>query len=143
MSPQNAFPVVFEELKEILKPYAPKLTVTADTPNAYSLDGPYSEKWRKPLFFGSVQIKKNYVSFLDSVQKELGKKLTNRTFYEDLIANAILFNVTDELFGRKNKNAIGDTNLKSFTVAFTLSYFHEKTDNCLNLKSRLGKLSPG
>ena len=63
MSPQNAFPVVFEELKEILKPYAPKLTVTADTPNSYSLDGPYSEKWRKPLFFGSVQIKKNYVSF--------------------------------------------------------------------------------
>lgn len=63
MSPQNAFLVVFEELKEILKPYAPKLTVTVDTPNAYSLDGPYSEKWKKPLFFGSVQIKKNYVSF--------------------------------------------------------------------------------
>lgn len=63
MSTQNNFPVVFEQLKQILKPYAPKLTVTADTPNAYSLDGPYSEKWKKPLFFGSVQIKKNYVSF--------------------------------------------------------------------------------
>ena len=63
MSPQNEFPIVFEGLKQILKPYAPKLTVTADTPNAYSLDGPYSEKWKKPLFFGSAQIKKNYVSF--------------------------------------------------------------------------------
>src|SRR6185503_16395747 len=63
MPPPNEFPLVFEELKQILKPYAPKLTVTADTPNAYSLDGPYSEKWKKPLFFGSVQIKKNYVSF--------------------------------------------------------------------------------
>ena len=63
MLPQNNFPIVFEQLKEILKPYAPQLTVTADTPNAYSLDGPYSEKWRKPLFFGSAQIKKNYVSF--------------------------------------------------------------------------------
>ena len=63
MSPQNEFPLVFEELKQILKPYAPKLSVTADTANAYSLDGPYSEKWKKPLFFGSVQIKKNYVSF--------------------------------------------------------------------------------
>ena len=27
------------------------------------LDGPYSEKWKKDLFFGSAQIKKNYVSF--------------------------------------------------------------------------------
>lgn len=60
---QNEFPIVFEQLKQILKPYAPKLTVTADTSNAYSLDGPYSEKWKKPIFFGSVQIKKNYVSF--------------------------------------------------------------------------------
>ena len=63
MSPQREFPLVFEELKQILKPYAPKLSFTVDTPNAYSLDGPYSEKWKKPLFFGSVQIKKNYVSF--------------------------------------------------------------------------------
>ncbi|HLF74968.1 MAG TPA: hypothetical protein VI524_11510 [Anaerolineales bacterium] len=63
MSPQNDFPLVFEELKSILKPFASGLTVTADTSSAYSLDGPYSEKWRKPLFFGSAQIKKNYVSF--------------------------------------------------------------------------------
>jgi hypothetical protein len=63
MPAQNDFPVVFEQLKQILAPYAPGLTVTADTPAAYSLDGPYSEKWKKPLFFGSAQIKKNYVSF--------------------------------------------------------------------------------
>ena len=56
-------PVVFKELKKILTPYAPKLTVTTDTPEAYSLDGPYSEKWKKAIFFGAVQIKKNYVSF--------------------------------------------------------------------------------
>ena len=63
MPTQNDFPIVFEQLKQILKPYAPKLTVTADASSAYSLDGPYSEKWKKDLFFGSVQIKKNYVSF--------------------------------------------------------------------------------
>jgi hypothetical protein len=63
MSPQSDFPLVFEHLKNILKPFEPKLTVTADTPGAYSLDGPYSEKWQKPLFFGAAQIKKNYVSF--------------------------------------------------------------------------------
>jgi hypothetical protein len=63
MSPQNDFPFVFEHLKKILKPYAPKLTITVDTSSAYSLDGPYSEKWKKAVFFGAAQIKKNYVSF--------------------------------------------------------------------------------
>ena len=63
MSPHSDFPLVFEHLKNILKPFEPKLTVTADTPVVYSLDGPYSEKWQKQLFFGSTQIKKNYVSF--------------------------------------------------------------------------------
>jgi hypothetical protein len=63
MPAQNDFFVVFEELKKILKPYASKLTVTADTPGAYSLDGPYSEKWKKVIYFGGAQVKKNYVSF--------------------------------------------------------------------------------
>jgi hypothetical protein len=60
---QAGFALVFEELKKVLKPCASKLTVTADTPEAYSLDGPYSEKWKRTLFFGSAQVKKNYVSF--------------------------------------------------------------------------------
>jgi hypothetical protein len=63
MPTQNEFPIVFEQLKNILKPFAANLTVKADTSNSYSLDGPYSEKWKKELFFGSAQIKKNYVSF--------------------------------------------------------------------------------
>jgi len=63
MSPNNDFPLVFEYLKNILKTLEPKLTVTADTTSVYSLDGLYSEKWQKQLFFGSAQIKKNYVSF--------------------------------------------------------------------------------
>ena len=63
MSPQYEFPLVFEQLKEILKPYEAQLTVTADSLAGYSLDGPYSEKWKQTLFFGSAQVKKNYVSF--------------------------------------------------------------------------------
>lgn len=63
MPTQNEFPIVFEALKSILKPYAKKITVKVDTADSYSLDGPYSEKWKRELFFGSVQIKKNYVSF--------------------------------------------------------------------------------
>lgn len=77
---------------------------------------------------------KNYTAFLDRIQKEFSKTQPNRVYYEDLVANAILFNETDELFGRKNKGAIGDTNLKSFTTAYTLSYLHFATENWLNLQ---------
>ena len=63
MPAQDDFPAVLEELKKILKPYAKNLTVKADTPDTYYLEGPYSEKWKKELFFASAQIKKNYVSF--------------------------------------------------------------------------------
>jgi len=63
MSPQPDFPLVFEQLKSIIKPYAKNLTITADTSTGYSLDGPYSEKYKQVIFFGAAQIKKNYVSF--------------------------------------------------------------------------------
>ena len=63
MSSVSQLPIVFEELKSILKPYAKQLTLTADTSDTYYIDGPYSQKWGKQLFFGSAQIKKNYVSF--------------------------------------------------------------------------------
>jgi len=63
MPTQNDFPIVSEQLKNILKPYAGNLKVTADTSASYSLDRPYSEKWKKEVFFGAAQIKKNYVSF--------------------------------------------------------------------------------
>jgi hypothetical protein len=63
MSAQTEFPIVFENLKAILKPYAKKLTVKTDTAETYYLDAAYSEKWKKELFFASAQVKKNYVSF--------------------------------------------------------------------------------
>lgn len=63
MSTQVEFPLVFESLKEILKPYAKKLTIKTDNPNLFYLDAAYNEKWKKELFFASTQIKKSYVSF--------------------------------------------------------------------------------
>ena len=85
MSPQTDFPLVFEKLKSILKPYETELNITADTTEAYSLDGPYSEKWKKELFFGSAQIKKNYVSFYlmpvymyPDLLREIGPELKKR-----------------------------------------------------------------
>jgi hypothetical protein len=54
---------VFAALREILLPLAGGLKVTADGPKGYSLNTPFSPKWKKELFFGAVQVTKNYVSF--------------------------------------------------------------------------------
>lgn len=63
MPSQSDFTLVFGKLKAIIKPYSKGFTVKNDTASVYSLDGPYSEKWKKELFFASTQINKNYVSF--------------------------------------------------------------------------------
>jgi hypothetical protein len=63
MTLQAEFPSIFEKLKAILQPYSPKLIIKMDSSEGFSLDGAYSEKWKKELFFGAAQIKKNYVSF--------------------------------------------------------------------------------
>lgn len=57
------FSEVFTALRAILSPYAAELDVQVDTPSEFSLDSRHRMKNGKPLFFGAVQVKKNYVSF--------------------------------------------------------------------------------
>jgi hypothetical protein len=108
VSSQNEFPLVFEQLKAILSPYANKLTVTADTPQAYSLDGPYSAKWKKVIFFGSAQTKKNYVSFylmpvymfpelLNGISPELQKHMQGKSCFNFKKVEPELFEELSEL----------------------------------------------
>ena len=108
MPAQNDFPIVFEQLKRILKPYEPRLTVTADTSASYSLDGPYSEKWKKVIFFGAAQIKKNYVSFylmpvyvypelLKDISPELKKRMQGKSCFNFKKVEPELFQELAEL----------------------------------------------
>ncbi len=108
MSAQTEFPVVFKTLKSILKPYAKKLTVKADTVDSYSPDGAYSEKWKKDLFFGAVQIKKNYVSFylmpvymhpdlLKNISPELKKHMQGKSCFNFKKIEKSLFNELSQL----------------------------------------------
>jgi hypothetical protein len=60
---ENNFTILFTRLKDLLKPYAPTLNVINDEPGKYHLETGYSEKWKKPLFFGSAVVQKNYVSY--------------------------------------------------------------------------------
>lgn len=54
---------VMAGLRAILEPYEAHLVRTAASENGYSLDTRYILPNKQPLFFGAVQLRKNYVSF--------------------------------------------------------------------------------
>jgi hypothetical protein len=59
-----AFHATFETLRALLKPYEPRLTVVMDKPRAYYLASKTSTTASgSAIWFGGVEIKKNYVSF--------------------------------------------------------------------------------
>ncbi len=93
----------------------------------------FMNQWKKLPHIVSRGSQKNYTIFMKTVEEEFKKKEPNRIYFEDLVACAILFRAVDQLFGRKGKNPIGDTNLKSYTVTYSISFFHHLTNNQLNL----------
>jgi hypothetical protein len=60
---EQHFDAVFQRLKAILEPYAPRLVVVTDTKQSYYLDTRYELGKGKRLFFGAVRRGKSYVSF--------------------------------------------------------------------------------
>jgi hypothetical protein len=89
--------------------------------------------WKLLPYHVSKGSQKNYIIFIRDIDKEYKNTKVSRVYWEDIVANAILFQETDKLFGRKNLNAIGDTNIKSHTVGYAISYFHYVTNNKLDL----------
>ncbi|POR25298.1 hypothetical protein BWK58_06965 [Flavobacterium columnare] len=90
--------------------------------------------WELEPHFVAQGSQKNFIHYTKKITDLVSKnKLPGENFYRKLIANAILFKTTDQLFGRKGVNAIGDTSLKALTVAYTVSYFHYLTDNRIDL----------
>lgn len=90
--------------------------------------------WELEPYFVSQGAQKNFIHYTKKINELVKKnKLPGENFYKKLIANAILYKKVDKLFGRKNIDAIGDTNLKSFTIAYSLSYFFFKIENRLDL----------
>ena len=108
MPKASEFPIVFESLRDILKPYAKKLTLKKDTSGLYYLDAGYSEKWKRDLFFASVQIKKSYVSFylmpvymypdlLKNISPELKKHMQGKSCFNFKKVEKSLFNELSQL----------------------------------------------
>lgn len=59
----NQFSKIAAELRSILQPYEKDLTLVSSDSNEYSLNTSHILPNKKPLFFASVQPRKNYVSF--------------------------------------------------------------------------------
>jgi hypothetical protein len=94
----------------------------------------YINIWELEPHYVSQGSQKNFIHYTKKITELVAKnKLPGDNFYRKLISNAILFKTMDRLFGRKGVDAIGDTNLKSFTVAYSLSYFHHLTSNRIDL----------
>ena len=108
MPTRSEFPIVFEHLKSILVSYAKKMTVKNDISGLYYLDAGYSEKWKRDLFFASVQIKKSYVSFylmpvymypdlLKNISPELRKHMQGKSCFNFKKVEKSLFNELGQL----------------------------------------------
>jgi hypothetical protein len=92
MANKADLPVVFAQLKALLAPYAPRLKVTADTAESFSLDAGYAEVYKREMFFGAAQVKKNYVSFylmpvyvhpelLDGISEKLRRRMQGKSCF--------------------------------------------------------------
>lgn len=62
-APKADLTAVFTVLRRLMAPYAKRLDVTVDTPSDFSVYTKHIQKNKTPLFFGAVQVKRNYVSY--------------------------------------------------------------------------------
>ncbi|MBT8077502.1 MAG: DUF1801 domain-containing protein [Gammaproteobacteria bacterium] len=111
MARQDDFDAVYAALRKLMLPYAKHLVVVKDEPGSLYLDTQHIMKNRKPLFFGAIQIKKNYVSYhlmpvyvnpalLDDTSAELKKRMQGKSCFNFTSVDKVLFS---EL-GRLTKN---------------------------------------
>ena len=93
---------VFKALKEIISGYSHSLVLVTDDETNYYLDTHHIMKNKKPMFFGAVQIKKNYVSYhlmpvyvnpslLDTISDSLKKRMQGKSCFNFKVIEPELF----------------------------------------------------
>lgn len=114
------FPETFNSLKSLLKKYENSLRVIADKNDNFSLNAGFNDKRKADIYFGAVQIKKNYVSYhlmpiyinpklLDGISSELKKKMQGKSCFNFKVIDKSLLADLAELtkkgfeFYKKNK----------------------------------------
>lgn len=127
MAPQSSaardagsFSAVFTGLRAILEPHAQGMVVVHDAPEVFYLDTPHRMANGKPLFFASVQVGKNYVSFylmpvyvfpelLNELSPALRKHMQGKSCFNFRVEDAGLFSELQTLTerGRARYQAAG------------------------------------
>ena len=93
---------VFQELRKLMQPFAATLDYKSDEPGNLYIDTIHIMKNKKPLFFGAVQTKKNYVNYrlmpvyvnpslLDFASSELRKCMQGKSCFNFKSVNKVLF----------------------------------------------------
>jgi hypothetical protein len=102
------FELVFSELRSIMLPYSKKMDCKIDSNDELYVDTRQIQKNNKPLWFGGVHIKKNYVSFhlmpvylnpglLDTISPELKKRMQGKSCFNFSSIDPQLFRELEEL----------------------------------------------
>ncbi len=102
MSNQERFNKAFDQLRRILECHASRLSCEKDESGDYYLNTKHIMKNKKRLFFGAVQIKKNYVSYhlmpvyvypelLESISPELTRRMQGKSCFNFKSVDSELF----------------------------------------------------
>jgi hypothetical protein len=93
---------IYEALKNIMKPHVLSLDIKHDEPGHFYVDTLHVMKNKKPLWFGGVRIKKNYVSYylmpvyrnpelLSGMSSELKKRMQGKSCFNFKSIDKTLF----------------------------------------------------
>ncbi len=106
---------VYDELRSIMAAQVGSLNVKRDEPGDYYVDTFYVRQNKKPIWFGGVQIKKNYVSYhlmpvyvnpelLDDISPELRKRMQGKSCFNFKVVDDTLFAEVSDLTERGLKD---------------------------------------
>lgn len=102
---------VFQALRQIMLPYATRLNCTEDTDNNLSVETTHVMKNGKRLWFGGVEINKNYVSYhlmpvyvnpdlLEGISAKLKKRMQGKSCFNFKTMDKSLFEELKQLSDR-------------------------------------------
>jgi hypothetical protein len=101
MADPSLFPALYQRLRDIFAPFAPSLEVK-EGDNVYYLESGVIGANGQPVFFGSVKVNKNYVSFhlmpvyifpelLNEISPQLKKRMQGKSCFNFAKPDAALF----------------------------------------------------
>jgi hypothetical protein len=102
------FESIFVRLRSILEPHSARLKVTADAPDHYCLDVPFSPKFKKGFPIAWVKVGKSYVSYhfmpvymfpklRDSMSEKLRARMQGKSCFNFKAADEMLFKELEQL----------------------------------------------